>query len=451
MRKKAIIALMLAVGISQTGMTATYINPVKVYAETKTGDKYINGSAKITQDDLVMSSFALGYTVKDGCKYVVERDGKYYASEYYSEKNEEADGGVAQWCEFKKSYGSKEDALKAAQQIPKDVALYLELDTLKVSKTKDLSGVRLIIYDGSSEVASATLDKLDSLVGETKDDSSSTDDTNGTDGTDNTDGNEEPEVDGKVKVTVKNRKIGNDLDVSNKLTVTWDLKNDKASTFEIYGSDCYEYEYLSGKKSGSKTISVDLANGTYNYELTTESGGVVTGSFKVANTFTNDDTDSSSEDLVNSNEKAPKLKVTGIPKKLAIGQSFDLKIKSDKDAIITFNGQSSGKYEKNVKFSIMQNGFYTYSAVGKTGKETTGSIEIKCFRKPSEVYDRDGYWTGNTIGAKAVSTVKRLVQTGMYDTKMLVVAAVLGVSGVVTLGYRFYKKRRKGGSNAKNS
>lgn len=86
---------MLAVGISQTGMTATYINPVKVYAETKTDDKYINGSTKITQDDLVMSSFALGYTVKDGCRYVVERDGKYYASEYYSEKNEEADGGVA--------------------------------------------------------------------------------------------------------------------------------------------------------------------------------------------------------------------------------------------------------------------------------------------------------------------------------------------------------------------
>ena len=444
MRKKAIIALMLAVGISQTGMTATYINLVKVYAETKTGDKYINGSTKITQDDLVMSSFALGYTVKDGCKYVVERDGKYYASEYYSEKNEEAEGGVAQWCEFKKSYGSKEDALKAAQEIPKDVAVYLDLNTLKVSKTKDLSGVRLIIYDGSSEVASATLDKLDSLVGEPKDDSSSTDDT------DNTDGNEEPEVDGKVKVTVKNRKIGNDLDVSNKLTVTWDLKNDKASTFEIYGSDCYEY--LSGKKSGSKTMSVDLANGTYNYELDTESGGVVTGSFKVANTFTDDDSDSSSEDLINSNEKAPKLKITGIPKKLAIGQSFDLKIKSDKDAIITFNGRSSGKYEKNAKFSIMQNGFYTYSAVGKTGRETRGSIEVKCFKKPSEIYSGDSYWTGNTIGAKAVSTIKRLVQTGMYDIRMLVVAGILGVSGVVTLGYRFYnKKRRKDGSNAKNS
>ena len=442
MRKKAIIALMLALSMSQTGMTATYINPVKVYAEAK-GDKYINGSTKITQDDLVMSSFALGYTVKDGCKYVVERDGKYYASEYYSEKNEEAEGGVAQWCEFKKSYGSKEDALKAAQEIPKDVAVYLDLDTLKVSKTKDLSGVRLIIYDGSSEVATATLDKLDSLVGEPKDDSSSTDDT------DNTDGNEEPEVDGKVKVTVKNRKIGNDLDVSNKLTVTWDLKNDKASTFEIYGSDCYEY--LSGKKSGSKTMSVDLANGTYNYELDTESGGVVTGSFKVANTFTDDDSDSSSEDLINSNEKAPKLKVTGIPKKLAIGQSFDLKIKSDKDAIITFNGRSSGKYEKNVKFSIMQNGFYTYSAVGKTGRETRGSIEVKCFKKPSEVYSGDSYWTGNTIGAKAVSTIKRLVQTGMYDMRMLVVAGILGVSGVVTLGYGFYKKRRKGGSNAKNS
>ena len=433
---------MLALSMSQTGMTATYINPVKVYAEAK-GDKYINGSTKITQDDLVMSSFALGYTVKDGCKYVVERDGKYYASEYYSEKNEEAEGGVAQWCEFKKSYGSKEDALKAAQEIPKDVAVYLDLDTLKVSKTKDLSGVRLIIYDGSSEVATATLDKLDSLVGEPKDDSSSTDDT------DNTDGNEEPEVDGKVKVTVKNRKIGNDLDVSNKLTVTWDLKNDKASTFEIYGSDCYEY--LSGKKSGSKTMSVDLANGTYNYELDTESGGVVTGSFKVANTFTDDDSDSSSEDLINSNEKAPKLKVTGIPKKLAIGQSFDLKIKSDKDAIITFNGRSSGKYEKNVKFSIMQNGFYTYSAVGKTGRETRGSIEVKCFKKPSEVYSGDSYWTGNTIGAKAVSTIKRLVQTGMYDMRMLVVAGILGVSGVVTLGYGFYKKRRKGGSNAKNS
>ena len=413
-----------------------------MYAETKTGDKYINGSTKITQDDLVMSSFALGYTVKDGCRYVVERDGKYYASEHYSEKNEEADGGVAQWCEFKKSYGSKEDALKAAQEIPKDVAVYLDLDTLKVSKTKDLSGVRLIIYDGSSEVASATLDKLDSLVGEPKDDSSSTDDT------DNTDGNEEPKVDGKVKVTVKNRKIGNDLDVSNKLTVTWDLKNDKASTFEIYGSDCYEY--LSGKKSGSKTMSVDLANGTYNYELDTESGGVVTGSFKVANTFTDDDSDSSSEDLINSNEKAPKLKVTGIPKKLAIGQSFDLKIKSDKDAIITFNGRSSGKYEKNAKFSIMQNGFYTYSAVGKTGRETRGSIEVKCFKKPSEIYSGDSYWTGNTIGAKAVSTIKRLVQTGMYDIRMLVVAGILGVSGVVILGYRFYK-RRKDGSNAKNS
>ena len=135
---------------------------------------------------------------------------------------------------------------------------------------------------------------------------------------------------------------------------------------------------------------------------------------------------------------------------MAIGQSFDLKIKSDKDAIITFNGRSSGKYEKNAKFSIMQNGFYTYSAVGKTGRETRGSIEVKCFKKPSEIYSGDSYWTGNTIGAKAVSTIKRLVQTGMYDMRMLVVAGILGVSGVVILGYRFYK-RRKDGSNAKNS
>ena len=64
MRKKAIIVLLLAVGISQTGITATYINPVKVYAETKTGDKYINGSTKITQDDLVMSPVVLGYLGK---------------------------------------------------------------------------------------------------------------------------------------------------------------------------------------------------------------------------------------------------------------------------------------------------------------------------------------------------------------------------------------------------
>ena len=443
MRKTAIVALRLALSMSQAGVVGSCVTPTYVSAEA--GNLYFDESdpellPEVLSEDMV----SIGYAIKDGCKYVYEYNGKYYASE-----SVELDGEEEKYdaCVFKKEYSSLEDAEKAAQEIKKGLPVFINLKVLNLENVSQLSNVKLSIYRGSDKVKTVTLDRLDLVSGtdDSLDSNTSSDNSNISN----------PKADGKVsvsvdKVTVKEKDVGKQV---NKVSVSWDLKNDNAVNFIIEGTgDTTPIDSAKGKV----TVKVTLYNGSYNYLLNAESGKVYKGKIKIANKYMDarkyleeDKNSKTKKEYLAKDEPAPKLTLSEIPKRKNIGQSFDLTISSNEEATITFNGKVSDGYVKKAKFNIIRNGEYPYSAINKSGKETIGVIKINCFKNLTS--DRNSFWSGNTIGGKTVSVVKRLVQTGMYDTKMLVVAAVLGISGVVTLGYEFYKKRRKGGSNAKNS
>lgn len=437
MRKKAIIALMLALSMSQAGVVGSCVTSTYVSAEAS--NIYFDESdPELLEEVLSEDMVSIGYAIKDGCKYVYEYNGRYYASESAKVDGEEEKYDA---CVFKKEYSSLEDAEKAAQEIKRGLPVFLNLKVLNLENVSQLSKVKLSIYRGSDKVKTVTLDRLDLVSG----------DDVGSDSDSNSDNSNisNPKADGKVsvsvdKVTVKDGGIGTQV---NKVSFSWDLKNDNAVNFYVDGY--FDSVPISSSK-GKSSLKVTLDNGTYEYYLNTESGKVYKGKIKIANKYLFDDADAKHTKVVHSikKEPAPKLTLSKIPKTKYLGESFDLTITSDRKATITFNGEDSGGYVKKSKFNITSNGEYAYSAINESGEETTGTIKVNCFKNYS--YDRNGFWTGNTIGGRTVGEIKRLVQTGMYDTKMLVVAAFLGISGVATLGYRFYK-RRKGGSNAKNS
>ena len=79
----------------------------------------------------------------------------------------------------------------------------------------------------------------------------------------------------------------------------------------------------------------------------------------------------------------PKVTVKGIPKKVAVGDSFKVLLSTDVSATMSLNGMSNGGYHKSNKFDITSNGTYTYRAVSKSGGITEGTFEVKCFKGQS--------------------------------------------------------------------
>lgn len=441
MRNRALAVLLLSVTLAGSGVVGTYVNPSYVCAVSSQNLYFDNDITEITDEDLTAEDVSIGFTVKDNRKYIYEYNGRYYASEYVVQ---DADGEKVKFCYFTKSYATQEDALKNAQAVPKDAYTNMNLSELGLKSVSDISKIKFYIYKDSTLEKSVTLDKIDSVSGIVEDDSSDSKDNNNN--SDNSSNQEMNKKEGKVKVTVDTKKLDKDMGaINNKVTVSWDIKNDRAYEFDIEGTS-YMVDIGSSAK-GKKTITISLSNGTYKYALKTNSGQDFTGSFKIKNQYIKNK-GVSAKKMKKGYEPAPKLTLSKIPKTKYLGDSFDLTITSDRKAMITFNGQASKGYVKKTKYSITSNGTYPYSAINESGEETTGTIKVNCFKNYS--YDRNGFWSGNTVGGKGSNVVQKLVQTGIYDMRMLVVAAFLGISGVVTLGYRFYK-RRKGGSNAKNS
>ena len=147
-----------------------------------------------------------------------------------------------------------EDAEKAAQEIKRGLPVFLNLKVLNLENVSQLSKVKLSIYRGSDKVKTVTLDRLDLVSG----DDVSSDNSNVSD----------PKVDGKVSVSVdkknvKEEDIGTQV---NKVSFSWDLKNDNAVNFYVDGY--FDSVPISSSK-GKSSLKVTLDNGTYEYYLNT--------------------------------------------------------------------------------------------------------------------------------------------------------------------------------------
>lgn len=421
MRKKSVIAIMMALSLSQVAVVSLATNPVMVCAENKVS--YFSGSGvSFTSDDLSVSGFPIGLTNESDYRYVVSYKDKYMASEYYSENTSE---GEYKSCEFNKVYSNEEDALQVAQSVPKGVNVYINLKALGLSGVSDLAQVSLSVYSETTLKTVISLDKIGTIIEEFKN---------------------EPKSDGSVEVTVKSLEKFN-----NKIKLSWKLKDDYAMSFEILDSN-YNIS-LDEKASGKEEINAELQDGVYKYVFTTTSGRQYKGQFRISNKYKEDNF---RKDGVSAKTAkfsgAPKLVVSGIPKSKMVGETFSLKIASNMDALITFNGRNSGSYGRSAKFPVTSNGEFIYTAVNRDGEKTTGKVKIKCFSRTKNGLSRGNYWSSE-MKSDDVSKlgVKRLVQTGMYDLRLTLLAVFLGVFGVGTLGYRFFAKRKKGDSNEKVS
>lgn len=130
-----------------------------------------------------------------------------------------------------------------------------------------------------------------------------------------------------------------------------------------------------------------------------------------------------------------KISVSDIPKSLEQGKSFKLTVSTNVETNVDVSGRVDSEYKKSHNFNITDNGTYTIVATSEAGRAAKKTIKVNCFKEPKDTgltyYDRDNYWNGtkDTIN----NNQAKLVQTGMYDNTVVVVAILCLLFGVMLL------------------
>ena len=106
---------------------------------------------------------------------------------------------------------------------------------------------------------------------------------------------------------------------------------------------------------------------------------------------------------------------------------------SDEPAILNFNGVSSNDYVTEMKFSVSENGEYTYQAQDKSCNTTSTTLKVEFFKDNTlDDFDRDSFWDDPITSG--------LPQTGSTGFYTLI---VLGLALVVGGAFFVYKGRKK--------
>lgn len=127
------------------------------------------------------------------------------------------------------------------------------------------------------------------------------------------------------------------------------------------------------------------------------------------------------------------LEVGKIPNSLESGKSFTLSVKTNIDTTVDVSGRTDSNYQKKHSFNITENGTYKIKAISEAGKVATKTIKVNCFKEPkanATYYDRDSYWTGDKA---PVNNQDTLVQTGMYNNTIIVVAIMCLLFGFMLI------------------
>lgn len=220
-------------------------------------------------------------------------------------------------------------------------------------------------------------------------------------------------------------KLGNGYDY-----ITSVVDTETKDSLSIYGSDL---------KNAIRVTLYNASNKEYNLEITTDMGAKTTVVAKVTeigkkDTNTGDEEgEDIDEGMPDESIPAPKVSFTGTDKETS-GTYLTITMNTDIPAEMTFNGSTDGGYNTSSEFTIYSNGTYHYSAVGENGKETTGSIDIKCFKSndddSDDVKEYDNMIFYDSADEGYDSSV--LPQTGITAT-MIIISILLVVTGIVLL------------------
>lgn len=135
----------------------------------------------------------------------------------------------------------------------------------------------------------------------------------------------------------------------------------------------------------------------------------------------------------------PKLSYGKKPNGVLKGTPYSFTIYSDKDAVIMFNGESSGNPCKEYTFTVKNNGTYNVVATTKDGAETSETITIDGFVDSVNNIALNAYGDGGSSS---------LPQTGGIASVAVAIAGIFGIFGGIALVRKeqikmFFKKRKK--------
>ena len=226
--------------------------------------------------------------------------------------------------------------------------------------------------------------------------------------------------------------------------LTFNLGNEAtADSFQIP-----ELNYLmvleDSDSNGIEFTLDNLKNKTYSYFIESDSGSRYESTFKVDFvTSKSKVTELESEDILsNIPNRKPKVKITGIPKKLALrGIPVTLVLKSDISCTMVLNGKevNGDKSGKTFKFEVAENGTYPYSI--NTGKAVLEDYLTVSFFTDTEPVTDAVNTKLDTTGINTNTSDIKLAQTGIESNRPIFILAILLISGVlISLVFITHKK-----------
>lgn len=147
-----------------------------------------------------------------------------------------------------------------------------------------------------------------------------------------------------------------------------------------------------------------------------------------------DTTEEEETDRDEEEEPTPQVTLTveGLPAKGSVdeGTEVTLTLKSNIEAKLIANDKESEGKATSLKFTVTQNGSYSYSATLDDGTVTAGSVSVDCFKVEDTYGDDTDPWEGDEEDIE-------LVHTGLYDESnvnpLLIWGIIVGVIAVLTV------------------
>ena len=218
--------------------------------------------------------------------------------------------------------------------------------------------------------------------------------------------------------------------------LTFNLGNEAtADSFQIP-----ELNYLmvleDSDSNGIEFTLDNLKNKTYSYFIESDSGSRYESTFKVDFvTSKSKVTELESEDILsNIPNRKPKVKITGIPKKLALrGIPVTLVLKSDISCTMVLNGKEDGTYPYSIN----------------TGKAVLEDYLTVSFFTDTEPVTDAVNTKLDTTGINTNTSDIKLAQTGIESNRPIFILAILLISGVL-ISLVFITRKKGANLNEEN-
>lgn len=118
--------------------------------------------------------------------------------------------------------------------------------------------------------------------------------------------------------------------------------------------------------------------------------------------------------------RVPNVTFGDLPSNATKGEPITITMFSDIEAVLMFNGRSSGTPVKSYTFTVSQNGEYSWSAKTEAGKYSSGKFAVNCFSSELKSVNYGSYGSGG---------ITSLPKTGGVNTMAVVLSGIIVVLG----------------------